>query len=48
MRFRVSFAEVQRMRIRKLQCQMVRHVVEMRVKGQESDGWEDTLEKYSM
>ena len=48
MRFRVSFAEVHRMRIRKLQCQMVRHVVEMRATGHESAGWEDTLEKYSM
>ncbi|KAM7201626.1 hypothetical protein V8F33_003175, partial [Rhypophila sp. PSN 637] len=47
-RFRISFAEVQRMKIRKLQCQLVRHVVKMRLDGHESPGWEDTLEKYSM
>lgn len=47
-RFRVSFAEVQRMRIRKLQCQLVRHVVKMRLDGHESPGWEETLEQYSM
>ncbi|KFY98416.1 hypothetical protein V498_01483 [Pseudogymnoascus sp. VKM F-4517 (FW-2822)] len=46
-RFRVSFAEVQRMRIRKLQCQLVRHVVKMRLNGHESPGWEETLEQYS-
>ncbi|KAK4211281.1 hypothetical protein QBC37DRAFT_290673, partial [Rhypophila decipiens] len=45
-RFRISFAEVQRMKIRKLQCQLVRHVVKMRLDGHESPGWEDTLEKY--
>lgn len=47
-RFLVSFAEVQRMRIRKLQCQLVRHVVKMRLDGKESGGWEETLELYSM
>ncbi|KAI8246015.1 UDP-glucose 4-epimerase [Colletotrichum sp. SAR 10_77] len=46
MRFRISFAEVQRMRIRKLQCQLVRHVVKMRLNGSESPGWEQTLEQY--
>lgn len=46
-RFRISFAEVQRMRIRKLQCQLVRHVVKMRLKGQESAGCEETLDNYS-
>lgn len=48
MRFRISFAEVQRMRIRKLQCQLVRHVVKMRLDGHEPPGWEHTLEQYSM
>ncbi|KAK2050385.1 hypothetical protein LZ31DRAFT_548230 [Colletotrichum somersetense] len=47
MRFRTSFAEVQRMRIRKLQCQLVRHV-KMRLDGNESPGWEQTLEQYSV
>src|SRR5690606_12807876 len=46
-RFRISFAEVQRMRIRKLQCQLVRHVVKMRLDGHESPGWEESLEQYS-
>lgn len=46
-RFRISFAEVQRMRIRKLQCQLVRHVVKMRLDGNESSGWEETLKEYS-
>ncbi|KAM7203810.1 hypothetical protein V8F20_003816 [Naviculisporaceae sp. PSN 640] len=45
-RFRINFAEVQRMKIRKLQCQLVRHVVNMRYDGHESPGWEDTLEQY--
>ncbi|KAK7423834.1 hypothetical protein QQZ08_008878 [Neonectria magnoliae] len=45
-RFRISFAEVQRMRIRKLQCQLVRHVAKMRLDGHESPGWERTLEQY--
>ncbi|KAF9876553.1 putative SAM dependent methyltransferase [Colletotrichum karsti] len=45
-RFQINFAEVQRMRIRKLQCELVRHVVEMRTDGSESSGWEETLEKY--
>lgn len=48
MRFRISFAEVQRMRIRKLQCQLVRHVVKMRLEGHESPGWEQTIKEYSM
>lgn len=47
-RFRISFAEVQRMRIRKLQCELVRHVVNMRREGHESAGWEEALKEYSM
>lgn len=46
-RFRISFAEVQRMRIRKLQCQLVRHIVNIRLSGRESSGWEETLKEYS-
>jgi len=47
MRFRISFAEVQRLRIRKLQCELVRHVVKMRLDGHESAGWENALKEYS-
>ncbi|KAK3291386.1 uncharacterized protein B0H64DRAFT_331010 [Chaetomium fimeti] len=45
-RFRVNFAEVQRMKLRKLQCQVVRDVAEMRSHGREAEGWEENLEKY--
>jgi hypothetical protein len=45
-RFRINFAEVQRMYVRKLQCQLVRHVAKMRATDQESSGWEETLAKY--
>ncbi|KAF4921772.1 hypothetical protein CGCVW01_v005749 [Colletotrichum viniferum] len=45
-RFRISFAEVQRMRIRKLQCELVRHVAKMRLQRKESPGWEQSLEQY--
>ena len=47
-RFCISFAEVQRMRIRKLQCELVRHVVHMRREGTESKDWEETMKEYSM
>ncbi|KLU92820.1 hypothetical protein MAPG_11742 [Magnaporthiopsis poae ATCC 64411] len=45
-RFKISFAEVQRMRIRKLQCKLVRDVVRMRNLRHEVDGWDVTLEQY--
>ena len=45
-RFRVSFAEVQRMKVRKLQCQVVNDVIHMRGHGREAEGWEENLEKY--
>ncbi|KAH8904101.1 hypothetical protein BR93DRAFT_884082 [Coniochaeta sp. PMI_546] len=34
------------MRIRKLQCQLVRHIVNIRLSGRESSGWEETLKEY--
>lgn len=46
-RFRISFAELQRMRIRKLQCQLVEDVIQMRKNGSEPDDWETTLDHYS-
>jgi hypothetical protein len=45
--FRVSFAELQRMRLRKIQCRLVRHVADMRKTGKESENWETDLEAYS-
>jgi hypothetical protein len=43
----VSFAELQRMRLRKLQIKLVRHAVRMRYSNKESQGWEETLKQYS-
>jgi hypothetical protein len=43
----VSFAELQRMRLRKLQIKLVRHAVRMRYSNKESEGWEETLQQYS-
>ncbi|RYP48943.1 hypothetical protein DL769_011145 [Monosporascus sp. CRB-8-3] len=45
--FRVSFAELQRMRLRKLQCKLVKHVADMKKTGRESEGWENDLETYT-
>lgn len=45
--FRVSLAEMQRMRLRKLQCKLVKHAADIRKAGEEPDGWEDDLEEYS-
>ncbi|KAI1753610.1 hypothetical protein F4782DRAFT_82845 [Xylaria castorea] len=44
--FRVSLAELQRMRLRKLQCQLVKHVAHMKTTGKESENWENDLETY--
>jgi hypothetical protein len=46
-RFRISFAELQRMHMRKLQCKLLQHVVEMYHKGDETTGWEAALKDYS-
>jgi hypothetical protein len=45
--YRVSFAELQRMHLRKLQCKLVKHVADMRFRNQEPDGWEADLQAYS-
>ena len=42
-----SFAELQRMRLRKLQIKLIIQSMEMRYKGEESAGWEETLQEYS-
>ncbi|CAJ2504198.1 Uu.00g115920.m01.CDS01 [Anthostomella pinea] len=44
--FRISFAELQRMRLQKLQCRLVRHVANMKNSSREPDGWEEDLEAY--
>jgi hypothetical protein len=43
----VSLAELQRMRLRKLQIKLVKQAVEMRHTGQETKDWEETLQQYS-
>ncbi|KAI0481668.1 hypothetical protein F4859DRAFT_475549, partial [Xylaria cf. heliscus] len=43
---RVSLAELQRMRLRKLQCQLVKHVAHMKTTGEEPENWENDLETY--
>ncbi|KAH6627499.1 hypothetical protein F5144DRAFT_652073 [Chaetomium tenue] len=45
--FRVSFAEMQRLKLRKLQVKLVDHAIDMFVSKQESVGWEKNLEKYT-
>ncbi len=44
--FRVSFAELQRMKMRKLQCVLVGDVVYMRNHGSEPPNWERSLDDY--
>lgn len=46
-RFRVNFAELQRMHLRKLQCKLLKDVVDMHYTNRENEGWEETLEQYS-
>jgi hypothetical protein len=43
----INFAELHRMRLRKLQIKLVHQAVNMRYTGVEADGWEETLEQYS-
>jgi hypothetical protein len=44
----VNFAELQRMRLRKLQIQLVDQAIKMHYDRTEVDDWENTLQKYSM
>lgn len=44
---RVSFAEMQRMYLRKLQIKLVRHAMEMRSSGKEPNDWQSDLVQYS-
>lgn len=45
--YRVSFAEMQRMHLRKVQVKLVRHAVTMYNTQKESDNWETDLAAYS-
>ncbi|KAK3294478.1 uncharacterized protein B0H64DRAFT_418360 [Chaetomium fimeti] len=45
--YRISFAELQRMHLRKLQCKLVKHVVDMRFRNKEPDDWEADLQAYT-
>lgn len=45
--FRVSFAEMQRLKLRKLQVKLVGHAVDMFTSKEEPDGWEGDLAQYS-
>ena len=45
-RFRVSFAELQRMQLRKLQITLVENMLNMRYSNRQSEGWEKTLREY--
>ncbi|KAI0383177.1 hypothetical protein F5Y04DRAFT_250798 [Hypomontagnella monticulosa] len=44
--FRISFAELQRMKLRKMQCRLVKHVADIRRTGRETRGWEEDLAAY--
>jgi hypothetical protein len=47
--FRISFAELQRIHLRKLQCKLVQNVIDMRfpTADLEPDDWETNLKEYS-
>lgn len=45
--YRISLAELQRVHLRKLQCKLVKHVVDMRFQEMEPAGWEMDLQAYS-
>jgi hypothetical protein len=47
-RFRMSFAELQRMKLRKLQIKLVGNIVDMHYSNCEDEEWEVTLRKYGM
>jgi hypothetical protein len=45
--FRINLAELQRMYLRKMQCKLANHVVDMRFRDKEPEGWEEDLQAYS-
>jgi hypothetical protein len=49
-RYRISFSELQNMHVRKLQCKLVKRVLDLRISEQDAEGdgeWEDLLRQYS-
>ncbi len=46
--FRLSIAEMHRMRLRKLQGKLVKHAAQLQFQGTEPDTWETDLQDYSM
>lgn len=46
--FRISVAELQRLRLRKLQWKLVEHTAAIQCDGIEPGDWEDDLEKYGL
>ncbi|KAH6989228.1 hypothetical protein BKA56DRAFT_611505 [Ilyonectria sp. MPI-CAGE-AT-0026] len=46
-RLRISFAELQRMRIRQLQCELTKDVIQMRCDGTNPPEWETRLKEYT-
>jgi hypothetical protein len=44
---RMSFAELQRMRLRELQCRLVKSIVDMRIDPRTPVDWEADLKEYS-
>ena len=46
--FRLNIAEMQRMRLRKLQVKLVQHATQIQFQRTESDGWETDLQEFSM
>jgi len=50
-RYRISFSVLQNMHLRKLQCKIVKRVLDLRINKQDAEGegeWEDLLKQYSM
>ncbi|KAK8008314.1 hypothetical protein PG991_010865 [Apiospora marii] len=45
--FRLSIAEMQRMRLRKLQGKLVKHAAQLQFEGTEPDEWETDLQQYT-
>lgn len=45
--YRISFAELQRMHLRKIQSKLINHAVHMRITKRESRDWESDLAQYS-
>lgn len=50
-RYLINFSELQNMHVRKLQCKLVKRVLDLRISEYDKEGegeWEDVLREYSM